>query len=125
MAKSRRILVTRKSKELPKQDILVTLRKAINDQLDKYLTAKNLTSSLFSKVRKYMVSHLLFFNGRRVNEVSNLKISELNSAMNDEYICDEEGEDEMIENFSIAYVAGKNPAKPVDVILDKKYFLLC
>jgi len=77
---------------------------------------------MYPTIRKYVISKLILFNGRRVNEIPNMKIRELEAAINNEYVSKEKTEPNNDDDNQkmIAYVKGKNPAKPVDVIFQGK-----
>ena len=55
----------------------------------------------------------MLFNSRRANEVSSMKISEVKDAISNSWLS----KDDISDEYCIGYLQGKNPMKPVSVII--------
>ena len=113
VAQRRRMECSRRPANLPCIEDLQTVRKHLEDKRGLFLRCKKLKSSHYIDIRRIVVCRLMLFNSRRANEVSSMKISEVKNAISNSWLS----KDDISDDYFIGYLQGKNPMKPVSVII--------
>ena len=124
--KKRRVEALRRPARLPNIDSLQTLKNYILEKLPK-ISKKEMSRSNFVKLRKFLVTRLIFFNGRRVNEPGRITIKEMELAFANAWInqsavgnLSTTAQKEILDHFYISYVPSKNSGNIVDLLIPKK-----
>lgn len=124
----KRNTTVRAPKRLPSQSTMVKLRNYIISEIEKIssIEHESICSSDFIKLRKLVISRLIAFNSRRVNEPCQATIAELEEAFSEKWVdhkqlhrrCNSK-QLSLIRPFYITYINCKNASKSVDLLIPK------
>ena len=112
-AQRRRMDYSRRPVNLPDVKELEKVRDHMESKLSQYLHCKNISPNQFVEVRRIVVNRLMMFNSRRANEISSMTIKDVNEAISNAWLAKNDISDE----YFIGYIQGKNPLKPVSVLI--------
>ena len=110
-ANMRRQDFTRKPANLPDVGIINKIKSYLETQIEEI--SRDPQTAYYTHVRRIIHSYLVIINGRRCNEVSNIRLTDLDAAISNAWIGTGH---ENLEYF-ICYVPGKR--QDVDVLIPK------
>ena len=124
--KKRREETMRRPARLPDVNHLCLLKQYMVGTLENF-DFSGMSPANYIKLRKFTLTRLIFFNGRRVNEPGRMTIKEMEDAFEGVWIntsalnkLSKEEQVYVLSNFHISYISAKNNATVVDILIPKE-----